>query len=298
MICPATNEMHMVKANWVFRVKAVLILVAGALSFTSTAEAQQEPLAEFPKLNADADWPWWRGPSRNGIAAETPVPTTLGEQQNLRWKTPVPGRGHSSPTVVGNRVFLTTADEQQKIHYVLAFDRTTGRQLWQTEVNRGAFPAKNHVKNTEATPTVACDGERVFASFYHHDQVEVVSLDLNGKLLWKKTAGYFRPRIFEYGYAPSPLIYRSSVIISGEFDGESFLVAFERRDGSQLWRTPRPTMITFSSPVVAHLAGKDQLFLTGDDKVSAYDPASGAPFGPRPESRWPPVARSFGMATS
>jgi outer membrane protein assembly factor BamB len=210
------------------------------------------------------------------------VPTALTEAQNLRWKTPVPGRGHSSPTVVGDRVFLTTADESQQIHYVLAFDRATGRPLWQTEVNRGAFPAKNHVKNTEATPTVACDGERLFASFYHHDQIEVVALDLNGKLLWKKSAGYFRPRTFEYGYAPSPLVYRSSVIVSAEFDGESFLVAFDRRDGSRLWRTARPTMITFSSPVVAHVAGKDQLLLSGADKISAYDPASGKPLWSAP----------------
>jgi outer membrane protein assembly factor BamB len=264
-----------------YQARIELLIVALVLGVASAAAAQQQPLAEFPGLNADTDWPWWRGPSRNGIAADTPVPTTLGEQ-NLRWKAPVPGRGHSSPTVVGNRVFLTTADNAQQVHYVLAFDRTTGKPLWQTEINRGAFPTKNHSKNTEATPTVACDGQRVFASFYHHDQVEVVALDLDGKIVWKKTAGYFRPRMFEYGYAPSPLVYRNAVIVSGEFDGESFLVAFERSSGRQLWRTPRPTMITFSSPVVGHVAGKDQLFLSGADKISAYDPASGKPLWSAP----------------
>lgn len=271
----------MVKASFP-RVHVVLSLVVVVLSFISTAAGQQQGLAEFPKLSADADWPWWRGPSRNGIAASTSVPTTLGEQQNLLWKTPVPGRGHSSPTVVGNRVFLTTADEGPKIQYVLAFDRTTGKLLWQVEASRGAFPAKNHSKNTEATPTVACDGERLFATFYHHDQVQVVALDLDGKPLWNKSAGAFRPRTFEYGYAPSPLVYRNSVIVSGEYDGASFLVAFERQSGNELWRTPRPTMITFSSPVVAHLAGKDQLFLSGANLISAYDPASGTPLWSTP----------------
>jgi outer membrane protein assembly factor BamB len=179
-------------------------------------------------------------------------------------------------------VFLTTADEQRQIHYVLAFDRTTGKPLWQVEASRGAFPPKNHNKNTEATPTVACDGERLFATFYHHDQVEIVALDLEGNPVWKKSAGAVRPRTFEYGYAPSPLIYRNSVIVSGEYDGASFLVAFDRATGSQLWRTPRPTMITFSSPVVAPVAGKDQLLLSGANLISAYDPVSGAPLWSTP----------------
>ena len=263
-----------------------MFLVALALAAVavdpSACPAQEQPLADFPKLNLQTDWPWWRGPTRNGIAAETPVPTSIGEERSLLWKTPVPFRGHSSPTVVGNRVFLTTADVQEKVQYVLAFDRASGKPLWQVEASRGAFPAKNHPKNTEATPTVACDGERLFASFYHHDQVEVVALDLEGKPVWKKSAGAFRPRTFEYGYAPSPLIYRNSVIIAGEYDGESFLVALDRRTGSHLWRTPRPTMITFSSPVVALVAGKEQLLLSGAEKLSSYDPSTGAPLWSTP----------------
>jgi outer membrane protein assembly factor BamB len=245
------------------------------LAVVATAEAQERGIGDFPKLNAATDWPWWRGPTRNGIAGDTPVPTTISSTQNVVWKTPVPGRGHSSPVVVGNRVFLTTADERQQIHSVLAFDRQTGKSLWQREVNRGAFPEKNHPKNTEASPTVACDGERVFATFYHHDRVEIVALNLDGQPVWKKTAGAFRPRMYEYGYAPSPLLYQNSVIVAGEYDGNSFLVAFERQTGAELWRTPRPQNITFSSPVVAHLSGKDQLLMSGGELVAAYNPANG-----------------------
>uniref|UniRef100_A0A7C4QNH8 Dehydrogenase n=1 Tax=Schlesneria paludicola TaxID=360056 RepID=A0A7C4QNH8_9PLAN len=254
----------------------VLVGCAALLGLPASALwAQHADLSDFPKLSAESDWPWWRGPSRNGIASATPVPTRLGDTEAVQWKTPVPGRGHSSPIVVGDRVILTTADEQQQIHYVLAFDRQTGRPLWRTEVNRGAFPARNHPKNTEATPSVASDGERLFATFYHHDQVQLVALDLAGRQLWSKTAGAFRPKMYEYGYAPSPLLYRNSVIVAGEWDGNSFLAAFERATGNQLWRTPRPSMISFSSPVVATVAGKDQLLLSGADKVSAYNPATG-----------------------
>lgn len=238
------------------------------------ARAQEKGIAEFPKLSAERDWPWWRGPSRNGIAA-TAAPVKFSDDEGAVWRTPVPGRGHSSPTVVGERVFLSTADEKQKTQSVLAFDRKTGEKLWEVEISRGGFPARNHPKNTEATPSIACDGERLFVTFFHHLAIQATALDLNGKKVWQKEVGGFNPKKYEYGYAPSPLIYRGSVIIAAEFDGKSFLAAFNRADGKELWRTPRPTNITFSSPVVGHVAGKDQLLISGSDEVTAYNPATG-----------------------
>lgn len=249
---------------------------------TAAAVAQERGVADFPQLSAETDWPWWRGPSRNGVASTTAVPTTLSDTDNVVWKTPVPGRGHSSPIVVGQRVYLTTADESQQIQSVLAFDRATGKQLWQKEVSRKGFPRKNHPKNTEATPTVASDGERLFVTFFHHEQIEAAALDFSGKVLWKKSVAAFNPKTYEYGYAPSPLLYRQSVIIASEYDGDSFLTALDRRTGERLWRTPRKATISFSSPVVAHVAGKDQLLISGADAVAAYDPADGAPLWSTP----------------
>lgn len=246
-------------------------------SAESPSWGQEKGIGDFPKLSAETDWPWWRGPRRNGVSDSKPVPTKLSDTENVTWKVEVPGRGHSSPIVVGDRVYLTTADDRQKIHYLLIFDRGDGKLLEQIEISRGGFPAKNHSKNTEATPTVACDGERLFTTFYHHDKVEAVALDLTGKVIWKQTAGAFHPRMYEYGYAPSPLIYQESVIIAGEFDGESFLTALDRKTGDRLWKTPRPTNITFSSPVVAHVAGRDQLLLSGGQLVAAYNPQTGKP---------------------
>ena len=241
------------------------------------ANADEKGIADFPKLSAERDWPWWRGPTRNGVADNTPVPTKFNETENVVWKVPVPGRGHSSPIVVGNRVFLTTSETKEEIHYVLAFDRLTGKLIWQKDVNQGGFPAKNHAKNTEATATIASDGERLFAAFYHHDKVVAVSLDLDGKVLWAKDVCRFRPRTYEYGYAPSPVIYENSVIISAEYDGDSFLTSFDRRTGERIWQEPRPTMISFSTPVIAHVASKDQMLMSGAQKIWAYDPATGKP---------------------
>ncbi len=238
--------------------------------------AQDRGIADFAKLSAENDWPWWRGPTRNGIASTTAVPTKFSPEDAL-WRTPVPGRGHSSPIVVGDRVFLTTADMQAKSQSVLAFDRATGSKQWQVEISRGGFPARNHPKNTEATPTVACDGERLFVAFFHHEKIEATALDLDGKMLWQKTAGPFDPKKYEYGYAPSPLVYRGSVIVAAEYDGQSFLVALDRASGDELWRTKRPFNISFSSPVVGHIAGRDQLLISGADKIDSYDPATGKP---------------------
>jgi outer membrane protein assembly factor BamB len=252
-----------------------LCLAACLLMAAVPAFAQEKGIGDFPKLSAATDWPWWRGPSRNGFAVDAKIPTKLSDTDNVRWKTKVPGRGHSSPIVVGKQVLLTTADETKKTHAVLAFDRDTGKPLWDVQVNQGAFPEKNHPKNTEATPTVACDGERIFATFYHHDKVEAVALDLKGKPVWKETVCPFRPKMYEYGYATSPLIYKNTVIVAAEYDGASFIIALDRATGKRVWKLDREPSISFSSPVVGFVAGKDQLLISGQQKVTSYDPANG-----------------------
>lgn len=244
--------------------------------------AADRGIADFPKLSSGRDWPWWRGPSRNGMAPNPSAPTTFSDTDNVAWKVPVPGRGHSSPIVVGGRIYLTTADESQQVQSVLAFDRATGRSLWKVDISKGGFPARNHAKNTEATPTIASDGERLFVTFFHHQAIQATALDLDGKTVWQRSAGNFNPKRYEYGYAPSPLLYRGTVIVAGEYDGDSFLTALDRSSGQPVWRTPRPNNITFSSPVVAHVGGRDQLLISGAEQVASYDPTTGKPLWTTP----------------
>lgn len=238
--------------------------------------AAEHGIADFPGLDPLRDWPWWRGPTRNGVAAAgAVVPTQFGDAQNVLWKSPVPGRGHSSPTVVGNRVYLATADESAKVQSVVAFDRATGSQLWKTDVSQGGFPRAIHAKNTHATPTVACDGERLFIVFHHHETAQATALDFDGKVLWQVGAGPFNPQRYEYGYAPAPVIYKQTVIVTSEFDGDSFIAALDRATGREVWRTRRPNNISFSPPVVAHVAGRDQLLISGAQTVTSFDPNTG-----------------------
>ncbi len=111
--------------------------------------------------------------------------------------------------------------------------------------------------------------------FFHHRKIVLTAIDLNGNVAWEKAVGPYNPQMYKYGYAASPLLVGSSVIVSGEYDGRSWLTALDRKQGRELWRTPRPQNITFSSPVVAKVAGRDQLLLSGSQQVCAYNPQSG-----------------------
>src|SRR5512146_2159440 len=112
-----------------------------------------------------SDWPWWRGLKQDNISRESQEPPVRwSTNENGLWKTEIPGRGHGSPTLWGNRIFLPTPDEQAQVLSMLCLDRNSGRKLWETEVHRGAF-MKRHAKNSQATATPACDGQKIFMPF-------------------------------------------------------------------------------------------------------------------------------------
>lgn len=219
------------------------------------------------------DWPWWRGPNHNGTA-NCKAPIEWNAAKNVVWKTAIPGRGHASPTVFGNRIFLATADESAETQSVVCFDRKTGARKWQTIVSKGGFP-KIHRKNTHASQTIACDGERLYVTFFANSSIVLAAFDLNGKQQWRKVISPFNPRRYKYGYASSPLLYKSYVIVLGDCDSGGFFTAFDRRSGTVAWRATRPAQLSWSSPIVAKLAGRDQLLLSGCDLVTSYDPNTG-----------------------
>src|SRR5205085_2517785 len=146
---------------------------------------------------------------------------------NVVWKTEVPGKGHSSPIVYGNRVFLTTAEEGPASQSVLAFDRKTGKRLWSTRAHESPFVRKNP-KNSHASATPACDGERVYSVFLNRDGLHVTATNLDGKIAWQTRAGAF---VSEHGYGSSPVLFRSLVIINGDSLKGCFLAALDRQTG-------------------------------------------------------------------
>jgi outer membrane protein assembly factor BamB len=219
-----------------------------------------------------ADWPWWRGPQRNGVAnPDQDPPTEWSATQNVAWKSPVPGRGHSSPTVVGARIYLATADEQEGTQSVLCYERETGKPLWQTEAHRGGLMRKNE-KSSAASGTVACDGESVFVNFANGGAVYVTAISLEGKLRWQTKIGNY---VIHQGFGASPAVYRSLVIAAADSHAGGVIAALDRKTGSVVWSHDRPKEPNYTSPIILHVAGRDQLFLTGCNLFSSFDALDG-----------------------
>lgn len=245
--------------------------VVAAIAAGFPIPALSDPVDDRIAVDA-ADWPWWRGPGRNGVANPNQhPPTEWSASKNVAWKAVVPGRGHSSPTVVGRRVFLATADERQETQSVLCYDRETGAQIWQTVVHRGGLMRKNK-KSTAASGTVACDGNSVFINFANGGAVYVTALDLAGKQRWQtKIADY----IIHQGYGSSPALYRSLVIASADSHAGGVIAALDRKSGDIVWKRDRPKEPNYTSPIVLNVAGRDELLLTGCNLFSSVEPLTG-----------------------
>ena len=226
---------------------------------------------------APTDWAWWRGPNRNGVAsAKQSPPMEWSAEKNIQWKVPVSGRGHGSPIVVGDHVYLATADEVAEIQSVLCFDKNSGKQLWITDVHKGGFASSSgrdgNIRSTKASSTIACDGERLFITFLNDDAIHLSALDMAGKQLWQhKVSDYATHQ----GYGASPAVYGPLVIATADNKGGGAIVAFDRVTGERVWTHKRPKLPNYTSPIILNVAGKDQLIFTGVEKVSSFDPLTG-----------------------
>jgi outer membrane protein assembly factor BamB len=222
---------------------------------------------------AATDWPWWRGPTRDGAAdAAQKLPLHWSESQNVVWKTPVPGRGHASPTIVGDRVFLATADETRETRSVLCYDRNTGGELWKVDVHSGGSDRRGHQKSSQASATIASDGERVFVNFLHGGAMVTTAFDLEGTQLWQTRICEF---VTHQGFGSSPAVYESLVVVSADNKAGGVVAGLDRRDGHIVWKYERPKQPNYTSPAILPVGGRDQLLLAGCDHMTSLEPASG-----------------------
>ena len=219
------------------------------------------------------DWPQWRGMRHDGIAdASSMPPLKFSATEKVRWSVPIPGRGHGSPIIHGRNIFLATADEKSRTQSLICIDRDTGRIIWERVVHRDGFPKKSNKKASNASSTPACDGRSVFISFLHAGAVYTTAFDLKGKQLWQtKITDY----ILHQGFATSPAIYQSLLIVSADNKGGGAVCGLKRTDGSVVWRIDRPKYPNYASPVIYRINDLDQLIFQGCNLVSSYDPANG-----------------------
>jgi outer membrane protein assembly factor BamB len=244
------------------------------------------------KVDAQDSWAQWRGPLATGVAPNAQPPLEWSDSKNIRWKTQLPGKGHSTPIVWGDQIFLTTAipyGEPIKPRFVrpgahdnlgmtyrhefavLAVSRTTGKILWQQTMLKAAPLEAGHVSGSLASASPVTDGERVFASFGTYG---LYCLDTNGKLIWKKDLGEMHSK-HGHGEGSSPVLHGDTLIVNWDHEEQSFVVALDKRSGKQLWRFARPEDTSWATPIVVEHKGKAQVIVPGTNRIRGYDLASG-----------------------
>jgi outer membrane protein assembly factor BamB len=233
-------------------------------------------LALLAAAGRAGEWPSWRGPTGDGVSQETDVPVRWAAAYNIAWKTPIPGKGHSSPVVWGDRVFVTSAVKNDKTRLLVAVDRRTGKVLWLRIVLR-APPEKINRLNSLASSTPATDGKHVWVTFLDVERVRVVCYDVDGNEVWRRSPGRFTAK---HGYCSSLLLYRDLVIVNADQDAlggdRAYIVALEKATGKERWRIDRPNRVrSYVPPVVFTAAGKDQMVLSGSKCTASYDPRTG-----------------------
>jgi len=218
------------------------------------------------------EWPAWRGPRGDGTSTETGVPTAWSAAENVAWKVPIPGKGHSSPIVSGDRVFVTTSIESEKKRMLLALDRRDGKLLWDRVVLTAPLERKQDL-NSYASSTPATDGRRVYVSFLDAPNVRMAAYDMEGKEVWRRSPGEFYS---VHGFCSSLILYKDMVILNGDQDAKAYIVALDGATGEERWRADRPNRVrSYAPPFVTEAAGKTQMVLAGSKCVASYDPNTG-----------------------
>ena len=220
------------------------------------------------QLQAQTNWPQWRGPTGDGRSAEKNLPVKW-DNNDVAWKTPIDGVGESSPVIWKDRLFLTSAEDGGRRRSTLCFDRRNGKLLWKETVNFDGQPEALHKLNTFASPTCATDGE-VVISFFGRAGLHAYTVE--GKHLWTADLGQFDN---PWGVGASPVIIGDLVVQNADADSNAFLAAYNKRTGKEAWRVPRPNHRGWSTPILLDVAGRREMILNGHEGVTAYLPETG-----------------------
>ena len=244
------------------------------------------------------NWPQWRGPGSQGVSNEANVPTQWSSTKNVAWKTELP-TGHSSPIVWNDRIFVTAAIEgeavpgakavghtvegQVWVHpdsvaadrkhtmKVLALDARSGNVLWDRTAYEGTVYDARHRRSSFAGPTAVTDGRMVYAYFGPEG---LYAYDFTGRLGWKVVERF---KTLGLGTGTSPLLFQNLVIIQRDEDEgkASVIAAYDKQSGREVWKTPRPVQISWSTPVLVTASNRTELVTNGTELAIAYDPATG-----------------------
>lgn len=224
------------------------------------------------------NWPGWRGLAGDGLSAEKDIPYQWGPDKNIAWKTPLPGKGHSSPIVWDDSVFVTSAVDkglpagELPRRVLLRLDRKTGKIVWERTVLNAATEGI-HQLNSYASSTPATDGKRIFVTFLDRNQMLVAAYDFEGNKLWEKRPGEFYSK---HGFCTSPVLYKDKLILNGDHDGDAYIVMLRQDNGELVWKIPRENKTrSYCTPIIVPIDGKDQMMLNGSFCTAGYDVETG-----------------------
>ena len=260
--------------------------------------------ATIVQAQTSAHWPQWRGPFFNGMARGD-APAVWSDATNIKWKTEIPGRGHSTPAIWGDRIFITTAiptgkpapaptpnpSEQAQggqrrggpgggvgalIEHrfeVLALDRKTGKILWQRTA-KTATPHEGYHRayGSFASNSPATDGKYVYAFFGSRG---LYCYDFNGKLIWEKDLGVQMKMRLAFGEGTAPLLVGNRLFLVFDHEAESFIVALDKRNGKELWRAARDERSSWSTPLAIEHGDRTEIVVSATNRVRSYDPETG-----------------------
>ncbi|MBA4190687.1 MAG: hypothetical protein C0467_22105 [Planctomycetaceae bacterium] len=233
-------------------------------------------LAPTVTLSA-SDWPQFRGPNATGVSDEKNLPTEWSKTKGIAWKADLPGRGASSPVIVGNRVYVTCSSgtRDDRLH-VLCFDAATGKQLWHRQLQATGSTAC-HPKTCMAANTPVADETGVYALFATGD---MAAFDADGTLRWYRSLVGDYPTITNaVGMASSPILAAGRLIVPMDNAGESFLAALDTKYGKNVWKVERPRVISWTTPLVRTVGNATELLFAGPKGLTNYDATTG-------ETRW------------
>lgn len=245
------------------------------------------------QIEAEDNWPQWRGPLGTGVAPHSKPPTFWNATENVQWKTPLPGRGHSTPIVWGDRIYLTTAEpigEKLEPKYsgrpgahdnvpvdskhrfsVIALDREDGSIVWNKAVHETVPHEGGHHTASLASASPVTDGEHIYAFF---GSFGLYCLGLDGDVIWSKQLGKMHSK-HGHGEGSSPALFGDVILVNWDHEEDSFIVALDKATGKPLWRKSRDEVTSWSSPIIADHEGRPQAIVCGTQRVRGYDLESG-----------------------
>ncbi len=239
------------------------------------------------------NWPQWRGPLSTGVAPSADPPVEWSETKNVRWKVAVPGKGHSTPIIWGDKIFLTTATPIGKAlpprysgaegahnnlpithryaFWVVAFSRRDGSQLWKTKVCEALPHEGGHETASLASASPVTDGTHVYASFGSRG---LYCLDFAGDIVWKVDLGTMNTK-HGHGEGSSPTIYKDSIIVNWDHESQSYVAAYNKRTGDERWKQLRNEVTSWATPIVVEHQGRAQVVVSGTGRIRGYDLETG-----------------------